>query len=100
MLNSLKEWSSSALKNLVQISISVTTQHNCCGNTKAIPGKKWNDAMRERLVKTQDDEKHQKGSWHAAGDHGAERGGRLYNTAMSTLILESYYRHGSLYSNE
>jgi hypothetical protein len=56
--------------------------------------------MRERLVKTQDDEKHQKGSWHAAGDHGAERGGRLYNTAMSTLILESYYRHGSLYSNE
>jgi len=64
------------------------------------PWEKWNDAMRERLVKTQDDEKHQKGSWHAAGDHGAERGGRLYNTAMSTLILESYYRHGSLYSNE
>jgi len=32
------------------------------------------------------------------GDHGAEKGGRLYCTSLATLILEVYYRHPLIYS--
>ncbi|NQT39801.1 MAG: hypothetical protein HQ581_20065, partial [Planctomycetes bacterium] len=39
-------------------------------------------------------------SWHQKGDHGADRGGRLYVTAMSTMILEVYYRHMPLYQDQ
>jgi hypothetical protein len=49
--------------------------------------KKWNDAMRDLLQKSQATVDHPAGSWFiAGGDHGAEVGGRLYATSLSTLI--------------
>jgi len=59
---------------------------------------KWNAAMIDLLVKSQATDGHVKGSWHfPRGDHGATRGGRLYCTALATLILEVYYRHTPMY---
>ena len=61
---------------------------------------KWNVEMRDWLVATQDTAGHQTGSWHVPGDIGADRGGRLYSTALSTMILEVYYRHMPLYGKQ
>lgn len=60
---------------------------------------KWNEKMRDSLVESQNKEKasHEFGSWHFTGDHGAERGGRLYSTSLATMILEVYYRHMPIY---
>jgi hypothetical protein len=62
------------------------------------PWKKWNETLRDQLVQTQESAAgpHQ-GSWRLQGDHGAERGGRLYCTAMNCLMLEVYYRHPAIY---
>ncbi len=61
----------------------------------------WNEKMRDFLVGAQDTTGHQKGSWHyAGGDHGTERGGRLYCTCMSTMTLEVYYRHLPIYRKQ
>ena len=62
--------------------------------------KKWNEVMREQGVNTQAKAGAEKGSWYIPGDHGSERGGRIYCTAMSTLILEVYYRHTPIYTNQ
>jgi hypothetical protein len=34
------------------------------------------------------------------GDHGSEKGGRLYCTSMATMILEVYYRHMPIYGKQ
>ena len=60
---------------------------------------KWNTKMREDLIKTQSGAGHETGSWFFAGGHGKE-GGRLYSTAMATMILEVYYRHMPLYTEK
>lgn len=61
---------------------------------------KWNTNIRDWLVKDQDKTGHQKGSWTMRGDHGSERGGRLYCTSMATMILEVYYRHMPIYGKQ
>ncbi len=61
---------------------------------------KWNVRMRDWLVMSQDGVGHQTGSWHVPGDIGADRGGRLYSTSLSTMILEVYYRHMPLYGKQ
>lgn len=58
--------------------------------------KKWNEVMRDRLVKTQVKEGHAAGSWNLSDTHGG-RGGRLYMTCLCTMTLEVYYRHLPLY---
>jgi hypothetical protein len=58
--------------------------------------KKWNDEMRDLMVRTQRTEGHEAGSWDPRGGHSAS-GGRLYQTALSICILEVYYRHMPLY---
>lgn len=58
--------------------------------------KRWNTKMRDQLVETQSQEKHEAGSWFN-GDIYAAQGGRLYCTCMSAMILEVYYRHMPLY---
>ncbi len=58
---------------------------------------KWNTKMRDTLVALQAKEGPAAGSWFLNGDHGAERGGRLYCTSMATMILEVYYRHMPIY---
>jgi hypothetical protein len=61
---------------------------------------KWNTAMRDSLISTQEKTSHAKGSWIMKGDHSAERGGRLYSTSMATMILEVYYRHMPIYGKQ
>lgn len=59
----------------------------------------WNKKMREHLIKTQSRRGHADGSWHMGKDH-TNKGGRLYCTAMATMILEVYYRHLPLYGKK
>lgn len=62
---------------------------------------RWNDIMREQLVRTQHPLKdgHLAGSWDIADPHGGG-GGRLYMTCLSVMTLEVYYRHLPMYSRE
>lgn len=52
----------------------------------------WNTKLREFLINEQSQTDPATGSWHFPHAWG-ERGGRLYNTALVTLILGIYYRH-------
>ena len=64
---------------------------------------KWNKTMRDHLVATQELGKGQcenTGSWNMGAGHGARVGGRLYNTALATMILEVYYRHMPIYAQQ
>lgn len=57
---------------------------------------KWNQQLREHLIKTQEVRDHARGSWYSDGSYN-KTGGRHYTTAMSCMILEVYYRHMPLY---
>jgi hypothetical protein len=64
------------------------------------PWKKWNDVMRDQLVNSQvqgGTYTAEKGSWWTVGQSHGERGGRLYETSLSCMTLEVYYRHMPLY---
>jgi len=58
--------------------------------------KKWNLQMRDELVSTQITEGPGAGSWDVTDPHGSG-GGRIYQTALSILTLEVYYRHLPIY---
>lgn len=58
--------------------------------------KQWNLKMRDELVSTQVKEGPGAGSWDATDPHG-RTGGRIYQTALSILTLEVYYRHLPIY---
>ena len=58
---------------------------------------KWNPLIRDYLVRLQGKQGHSAGSWQFSGGHGSSAGGRLYNTALCTLILEVYYRYEPIY---
>lgn len=59
----------------------------------------WNTKMRDFLIKSQVPQgQAEEGSWHFNGAH-TERGGRLYNTSLSILTLEVYYRHLPIYKS-
>jgi hypothetical protein len=64
--------------------------------------KKWNERMRECLVKSRDQSNDPllKGSWDPTGDQHAGAGGRLMYTSLVLLTLEVYYRHLPLYYRE
>jgi hypothetical protein len=53
----------------------------------------WNEKLRPELVNAQVKTGDAAGSWFFLEDHGTIPGGRLYCTAMATMILEVYYRH-------
>jgi hypothetical protein len=57
----------------------------------------WNKVMRDQLVETQVQEGDAAGSWNPTGDHGAGAGGKLYQTALSVMTLEVYYRYMPMY---
>lgn len=61
--------------------------------------KDWNRQNRDYLVSTQEQRGHQAGSWFFPDKHG-RKGGRLYTTAMSVMILEVYYRYLPLYDEQ
>ncbi len=65
------------------------------------PWKQWNPRMRDSLVNSQAKVGHEEGSWYFGGaDHGSDKGGRLYCTALSAMTLEVYYRHMPLYGGD
>jgi hypothetical protein len=55
-------------------------------------GRPFQAAVRDRLVAAQDKDGAERGSWYLDGDLGAEKGGRIYCTALAVLMLESPYR--------
>jgi hypothetical protein len=57
---------------------------------------KWNIAMRDVLVQSQQKRGHESGSWDPKGPHGSQ-GGRLYCTALAVCTLEVYYRHAPIF---
>ena len=59
----------------------------------------WNKSLRDTLVRTQQKEGHEHGSWYFEDRHG-QVGGRLYTTAMAVMTLEVYYRFLPLYETE
>lgn len=58
---------------------------------------RWNTKLRDFLVAQQATVGHEKGSWHFQ-DKWGDIGGRLYTTAMCTMMLEVYYRYLPLYA--
>jgi hypothetical protein len=64
------------------------------------PWGKWNEEMREFLIKSQAKEGFSEGSWFFDNGHSSQVGGRLYSTAMAIMTLEVYYRHLPLYRSE
>lgn len=60
---------------------------------------RWNDVMREQLVRTQLQEGPEAGSWDVADPHGSV-GGRLFMTSLCVMTLEVYYRHLPLYQRD
>jgi hypothetical protein len=65
------------------------------------PWQRWNEVMREYLIKSQATRGHETGSWFLDGaDHGISQGGRLYCTAMAAMTLEVYYRYMPLYRDQ
>ena len=57
---------------------------------------RWNDALRETLVRSQRKTGPQAGSWDPNGTWGGY-GGRVYSTSLGALCLEVYYRFLPLY---
>lgn len=51
----------------------------------------WNRQVREFLIQTQAQRGHEAGSWYFE-DYYCDKGGRLLNTVLATLILETPYR--------
>ncbi len=61
------------------------------------PWAAFSAAMRQHLLDTQADQGPEAGSWHFDSSGWNNRsGGRLFNTALAALILETYYRHPPL----
>jgi hypothetical protein len=59
---------------------------------------KWNKALREHLVAQQSQAGHEKGSWYFDRlVQGNAAGGRLYQTALCTLTLQTYYRYPRIF---
>ena len=58
---------------------------------------KWNEWMREYLVRTQVKAGEQTGSWKFSANHDV---GRMYCTALAAMSLEIYYRYSPIYGQE
>jgi hypothetical protein len=58
---------------------------------------RWNAALTRELVAHQESAGRAAGSWAPRGKW-ADKGGRVYQTALCTLMLEVYYRYLPLYS--
>jgi hypothetical protein len=93
------------VKNLVKIGVSKTNIYYNYYATQVLRhygGPDWdkfNVQLRDFLVAEQGKSGGEAGSWVFPQGHAGEAGGRLYSTAMATMILEVYYRHMPLYAS-
>ncbi len=60
------------------------------------PWERWNSVMRDQLVRTQISRGPAAGSWSPRGTY-SRPGGQIYQTTLSLLTLEVYYRHLPMY---
>lgn len=60
---------------------------------------KWNEAIREMLVRAQCSTGHRRGSWDPDGHWARSFAGRVYSTTLMTLTLEVYYRYLPMYES-
>ncbi len=61
---------------------------------------KWNEQLREYLIREQSKNGHEAGSWYFQDDDPPgfnKTGGRLYTTTLSAMTLEVYYRYMPVY---
>ncbi|HUT12856.1 MAG TPA: prenyltransferase/squalene oxidase repeat-containing protein [Thermoguttaceae bacterium] len=66
---------------------------------------KWNASMQRALLGTQETRGHAAGSWAPQGGgleggFATDKGGRIFMTALATCMLEVYYRHMPIYSED
>ena len=62
--------------------------------------KRWNEVMREFLIRSQSRQGHEEGSWFFDISRFDTKGGRLYCTALAAMTLEVYYRYSPIYSSD
>jgi len=60
----------------------------------------WNESLKRELVEHQRQDGAAAGSWNPQGNEWSMLGGRVYQTALCTLMLEVYYRYLPLYAVE
>lgn len=63
------------------------------------PWEDWKQRTEQVLHGSQFKNDHLDGSWFLPGDHGSQKGGRVYCTVMALLCLEENYRHMRLFNN-
>ncbi|MCE9553557.1 MAG: hypothetical protein K8T91_09330 [Planctomycetes bacterium] len=63
------------------------------------PWEDWKQRTEQVLHGAQFKNDHLDGSWFLPGDHGSQKGGRVYCTVMALLCLEENYRHMRLFNN-
>jgi len=61
------------------------------------PWEKWNDKMRELLIRSQSTRGSFPGSWDPNQFEWGSKGGRIYSTSLAVCTLEVYYRHLPLF---
>ena len=71
-----------------------------CHHVGGAAWKQWNHEMRTLLPKHQEQAGRERGSWSPALDLYGVKGGRLFTTALSACMLESYYRHLPLFAQD
>ena len=80
------KWSS---KNFYYWYYATYAMHNMGGEYRIW----WNSRIRDVLLENQSRQGDSAGSWDPKDDTWDKHGGRVYTTAMGTLILEVYYRY-------
>ncbi len=71
-----------------------------CHHLGGQPWREWNASMRELLPAHQEQRGPDKGSWSPVRDLFGVKGGRLFTTALSACMLETYYRHLPLFADK
>ena len=69
-----------------------------CHHVGGTAWQRWNVDMRTLLPANQEQRGREAGSWSPALDLYGVKGGRLFTTALSACMLETYYRHLPLFA--
>lgn len=81
--------SSSALGNIYFYYYATQVLHHMEGTDFDL----WNHLVREHVLRAQEKEGINEGSWSPTGVDWGEKGGRMYATALALLTLQAPYRH-------